>query len=427
MRFPAFVIVLFMVLTLSNLFGQELAISMKKYPVTRTFGLGERGLLLYGEDPNKNSNQKELVLVKGTEVDWYSQCMPSSYNVIPVYSNESNYIYFVEEGYVKGGNLGYIFMDNSGTSRKGKVNISLEMRKIDIRDASKLDLIQMHSAKEYLVLLFAEKSGSEITYYALFVAHATQRVYPVKLIHSSYEAKDKFKSALEFLGTCKDKILLAQRVKEGDFQGFYISEIDPKAGTDETRKIAYPIAQMAHDQKVVVDGSYYSDRETPSPSNTVKTAEYLGDIQLIGEKIYIMGVEYEEEYNGLRLKTCDADYKELLDVRIPFDADFPNKQDLEKFKNGSFGFELFKNRNFFMGAMSSKKTILLYIDINSGKLVQSSFGNYDLEELSKNAYYLYEDLRKKKFAWFQGCHSDFYSSADPIFNKMEFKIYRSKL
>ncbi|MEZ4939140.1 MAG: hypothetical protein R2799_16255, partial [Crocinitomicaceae bacterium] len=400
---------------------------MKKYPVSKSINLGSRGLLLYGEDPTNNSNQKELVLVKDAKIEWFSQCMPSHYKVIPVYSLESNYVYFVEDNYENGGILNYVFIDNSGTSRKGKVNISQEFRRIGVNDASKLELVQMHSTESYFMILFEEKGKSETSNYAMFISHASQRFYPMKLVHSSYEGKDVFKSAMRFLGTKDQKIILAQRTKEANFEGFYLSEIQPKEGKDETRKIEFPISKMAYNQKITLEGSYVTAVNALSTTSTVKTSEFLGEIMYPDNTIVIMGMEYDKAPVGVHIKIVDASYNEVLNIRNKFEGDDEMNRFLEKLKNGSFGFEFTRFRNYLIGAISEKESLFLYFDKKTGKLVQQSMTSYNFETLRNNAYYILEDLRKKKYAWFEACNADMYYSESKIWGKEEFKIYRSKL
>lgn len=428
MKLLSFFGICVLIFSQSMLQAQEVKVKMKKYPVTKTFSLGQRGLLLYGEDPNKNSNQKEIVLIKDGIIDWYSQFMPSNYNVIPVYANESNYVYFVEEGYAKGGELGYVFIDNSGTSRKGKLNISMEMRKIGVKDASKLELIQMYSASQYFVVLFEEKSGSELSYYALFVAHGSQKVYTMKLVHSSFESKDKFKSPFEFIGTSQGKLLFAQRAWEGGFQGFYLSMIDPKNGKDETRKFAFPISKMSLNQKIYTKG-FYDAKERPISSSTiVKSRAYQGGVILRKDFIYMYGVDITSDVQTMQIKKADVNGNKIWQTKYIFDPDnLDQNKLLAKLKSGNFGLQFEKSKDHLMGAISGRMTMLFYIDIEKGNLSHEDYEAYGLETLNKNVYYIFENLRNKKYAWFQFCGADFYKTEQLFMNKKEFSIIRHKL
>ncbi len=428
MRVSIYFLISLFFFSLNQLQAQDVEVKMKKYPATESYSLGGRGLLVYGEDPTKNSNQKEIVLIKEGQVEWYSQFMPSNYNVIPVFSNESNYVYFVEEGYVKGGNLGYVFIDNSGTSRKGKINISLEMRKVGVKDASKLELEKMYSAKSYFVLLFNEKSGSEFSYYALFVAHGSQKMYAMKLVQSSYEAKDKFKSPFEFIGTSREKILLAQRAVEGDFSGFYISEIDPKANKDETRKFAFPIGDMTISQNIRVKGVYDINAKPISAGTTIKSRENQGGILLRKDHIYMYGLNIEKDVKRMEFKKVDINANEKWSVKFTFDPDdLEHERLISKIKAGNFGMQIEKIKEHLIGAVSGKSTMLFYIDDENGSFSHKDFETYDLDKLNKNIYYIFENLRKKSFTWFKFCGLNFYTSESSFNNKMEFKVTWHKL
>jgi hypothetical protein len=423
------IILSLILLQVSNLsFADEVEIKMKKYPVSKTFSLGKRGVLFFGGDPNKNSNQKEIVLVKDSKIVWYSQFMPSAYDVIPIYSNESNYMYFVEEGYVKGGNLGYIFIDNSGTSRKGKLNLSLEMRKAGVGDMSKLDLIKMYSTKKYFVILFSEKSGPETSYYMLAVAHATQRTYPSKLVQTSYDAKEKYKSSFECIGTSGEKIMLAQRAVEGDFSGFYITFIDPKANSEDTRKFAFPIHKMALHQRIFTKGVYDNEAKEISASVTVKTKDYQGFISFQDNAITMAGLEFSDQPDALMIKKMDVNGVEKFKHRhLLHEEKYEFAKFMGKVKNGNFGFQLAFYKGYYIGAASGKSTFLMYLNGETGVVNLAEHEKFNLDEFNSKLYYIFENLREKEFAWYQICGGDFYTSDQPILNKKEFKIVRNKL
>lgn len=420
---------LFISLFLSNLvFADELEVKMKKYPITKTFSLGKRGLILYGEDPNKNSNQKEIVLIKDNKVVWYSQFMPSAFNVIPIYSNESNYMYFIDEGYVKGGTLNYIFVDNSGTSRKGKLNLSMELRKAGAPNPSKLDLIKMYSTKRYMVMLFSEKVGTEILYYSICIAHSSQKIYPKKFVGTAFEEKENLKSGIDYLGSNEDDLLFAQRVKDSQFEGYYITFYNPQTAAEDIRKFSFPFTKMAKHQKIFTKGVYDKHQKPISINTLVKSINDQSTISFIQNNIIFSGVEWIDGPKSIMVKKMDLNAKTLFNVKHSLkEYERENPTFLKKIKEGNFGFQLAFYRGFYMGALSSKSTLLFYLNANSGEKNFSDIGAFSLDDFNKNIYYLFEDLQNKEYPWYQICARDLYSSNSSVFNKMKVTLIRHKL
>lgn len=415
-------------LNLSFQFAQELEINMKKYPVTKSFPRGKRGVIFYGEDPNRNSNQKEIVLVNEDKIQWYSQFMPSNYNVIPLFSNESNYMYFVEEGYIKGGPISYIFLDNSGTPRKGKVNLAMELRKVGVKDARTLDLVRMYSTKNYFTIILEEKSGSEKSFYAINVGHASQRVYPMKFVQSGFDAKEKFKSGMEYIGTSGSKLMFAQRAAEGDFEGFYISFVDPKEGTDETRKFKFQLNDLAKHFKFYQRGVYVSEMEEVNSSTKVGDNDYLAYIDYHNDLIVMAGVEMNPDPLAFKLKTFDVNGNEKFEHRHLLDTEeYQLPMAAAKIKSGTFGFQLAYYKGYYIGAATKKKTFLMFMNDKNGVAEFADHINVGIEKFKDNIYYAFEDLRKKEYKWNEIAQGSLFTSELPIFGKMEFKIFRKKL
>ena len=260
------------------------------------------------------------------------------------------------------------------------------------------------------------------------IGHASQKVYPIKFVQAAYDAKDKYKSTPDFIGTADEKLMFAQRAVEGDFEGFYISFIDPKKGTDETRKFKFPLKKLALHYKILERGVYKADGKEATSTLKVSSKDYQAFIAYQDSSILMSGVELNPLLHAFVISAVDINGNEKFFHRHLLDSD---RYDLTSFvnktKNGNFAFQLAFYRGHYIGALSSKNTYLMFMDGKTGVVSFADYSNYNVDTFKNHIYYIFEDLRKKKYDWYEITGMNLYSSESSIFNKKEFIIHLHKL
>lgn len=204
----------------------QLNFETKKYPVSKIVFWNDKGVLLYGEDPTGNTLLKECTMLIGNpKPDWNKTIMPIVDDPDIIYSESSDYLYFLDKISAKVGKISFNQFHKAGTLRKN--NMALNSKFFTLGQNINMDDLTIAAAgttKNFLVVLFEyyDSNTSEYKYAIALIKHVTftmELFWVPELVITKNELNSGFKGSLRLLGDINGKLVLSQPEATEKFVG----------------------------------------------------------------------------------------------------------------------------------------------------------------------------------------------------------------
>lgn len=279
----------------------------KKYPVSNYIFWPEKGVLMYGEDPNGQTLLKECTMVNGEPKPlWNKTIMPLIDQPDVIYSHSSDYLYFLDKVSSNIGKLSFNQFHKAGTLRKKNMSLNQEFFKLGKNiDMSNLVIAAAGTTENFLVVLFEyyEGSTSEYKYAVALIKHVTFKMemfWVPELVITKNELNSGFKGALRILGDINGSMILSQPEATEKFTGKNHFSFNSDGQFEKRKQVEWPekgkYPLMAYDIDLI-DGNIVSGNLAIDFKNTPNLSHQGGE-KIINNHKYAYGFYSEEKPEG---------------------------------------------------------------------------------------------------------------------------------
>lgn len=241
----------------------QIEIPEGKFPYNQFVEWPNVGGLFLNHDPDEKARDFNLTFVNAEgKVQWQETIYPKGYDLIPVVSAESNYIYFLDNLEIQKNKLQYHQINKSGSVTSTNIDFLRDLKKFGYNTPGEA-LVQnvVNTSSALVIQLLLENKDEKIYDHILFfITHHNHRTYSAKMEPTSFNnLKEENTSTPYFAGSMGDEIYFAQLSSTGS---------SPKA-------IFYPFSEKGKKgNEVILKLSDFKPLET---SVNQRTMQGVGD------------------------------------------------------------------------------------------------------------------------------------------------------
>lgn len=245
--------------------AQEISITPKKLSYYKLYEWPGKGVIVAGKDFKGNTLQQEITLVSASgETKWQEQYMPQVENPYPIYSEHSDYLYFLDQLEPDNGKIFYNQTNLSGYIRKGSVYFPPIFRSVSDIDYSSCELIDINNATDDLIFHFRlkDKKNKQYQDVLVFLNHYSLKTFiakvPAVFPFDVVEKGDK--SLLYFAGSKADENYFVHTTVKDKKEGFDILIFDKKGAFSGSRFLLNPdtAIELSDRKAFFPSGAYYN-------------------------------------------------------------------------------------------------------------------------------------------------------------------------
>jgi hypothetical protein len=278
----------FLSITSLTVFSQDLTIEMQKFPFSDVIEWPEHGLVLFAKDPSKNTLQQELSYVnqKG-ELIWQEHYIPMVENPFIIASQESDYIYFLDQiNPDESGKIYYNQMSLSGYIKKGSIYFPPIFRTLNNDNLLDYKLIDVINAHDDLIFHFRQedKKNKQFIDVLVFYSHVLLKAFPVKIpgVYLTAELDAGTKSLIQYAGSKDGANYFCSAATKTKVKGYDLFTYNDKGELIETSFMDAPKETVSplQIQSNELNGAYYLRAENPA---------YIGQLHYYKNAFYLIG------------------------------------------------------------------------------------------------------------------------------------------
>lgn len=214
-----------------------------KFPYNQFVEWPSVGGLFLNHDPSEKARDFNLTFVNAEgKVQWQETIYPKGYDLIPIVSQESNYIYFLDNLEIIKNKLQYHQINKSGSVTSTNIDFLRDLKKFGYNTPSDAIIQNVVNTSSALViqLLLENKDEKVYDHILFFITHHNHRTYSAKMEPTSFNnLKEENTSTPYFAGSKGSDIYFAQLSSTGSTPKaiFYPFDEKGKKGNEVVLKL----------------------------------------------------------------------------------------------------------------------------------------------------------------------------------------------
>jgi len=267
MRVKKLILILFLVLFMNQFASAQAIVEKGKFPYKQLVEWPNHGMLILGEDPSNHSTDRTVSLLdnKG-ETAWTKNLQLGVDNPHLIVSEQSNYIYFIDNLEPENKTIGYNQMNKSGSIVSTKLNVFYAIREFGYRTPSNLILKDIVNTRKSLVFYFQLPVKNEGIIENIFISitHHNNRVYYFQgpPTHLS-KLKDEEEGPYLFAGADENTICFARYKLVAGNKRINFLPFSPKGKAQNSYHFSLPKTTPIRSELIpkTLSGAYYVAKE----------------------------------------------------------------------------------------------------------------------------------------------------------------------
>lgn len=224
-------------------FGQ-ISITKDQFPFSRVLEWENHGVLIFAEDPKKQTNEQEVFFVnqKGEE-QWRKSIYPKTNDPKLVIASNSDYIYLIDDISPHRNKIRYNQINRSGSIVSTKFDLLQVIRSYGYRTPNELVMQNVINTKKSLVFHFQLEVKTEniIENFIIMITHHNNRVYHAKGPVTRPELiEEQRQGALIFAGNHENTICFGRYSNNGNDHRVNFIPYDEKAKKQNPYSFSLP-------------------------------------------------------------------------------------------------------------------------------------------------------------------------------------------
>lgn len=190
-----------------------------KYPYHTFIEWPDAGGLFINSDPDERARDFNLTFINSNgELQWQETIYPKTFDVTPVVSSSSNYMYFFDQLKIEKNKLFYHQVNSNGSVKSTSVDFLKDHKQLGYNNPDDAMLQNIINTKKALVFqLLIENKGEKLYDHVLvFLTHNNHRIYSVQLTPTNFSNfKADYTGVPYFAGSDENAIYFAQLTNAG--------------------------------------------------------------------------------------------------------------------------------------------------------------------------------------------------------------------
>jgi hypothetical protein len=212
-----------------------------KYPYHSIYEWPSVGAFLLNSDPDKLARDMNILLVNTEgEIQWQETFYPKSHDPKLILSDNSSYLYFIDDLELDGNKLHYHQISKGGSVRSTSIDFLTTFKKFGIYDPADAQLEDVINTEPALIFQFSfeNKSTEKLDHILLFLTHHNHKQYAIKALETPLDfIKKGISGHLHFAGSDSQKMYFSNFQKTGSRNTLVFHGFSPKAEADAPQEL----------------------------------------------------------------------------------------------------------------------------------------------------------------------------------------------
>jgi hypothetical protein len=339
-----------------------------KYPYHTYIEWPGNGGLFINSDPTEKARDFNMSFInKNGELQWQETIYPKTFDVTPIVSKASNYLYFFDKLEIEKNKLYYHQINSNGSVKSTSVDFLRDLKQMGYNNPDDALIQNIINTEKALVfqLLLENKSEKVYDHVLVFLTHHNHRIYAVKMTPTNFNNfKADYTGVPYFAGSEGNSIYFAQLSNAGGKPKVTFFPFNEKGSPSNEMTLSIPnYKPLETDFKTYIPDGY----------NEIKGVPYYSE--KLGFAFFSKGHFYFSQING--------DNHNLELMRYTEKGEFETVYSSEEFEPEKKRFSVEKSLYFngaewvIFASVATKKTMVQILGENITKVsVEKDLGDH---------------------------------------------------